>query len=267
MVDVTPTISLENGTTYEFVLNKKANASMPEDVVKTYKTAPKFQILGNLFLSNTETCIYSSTNLDTNGLYASDYAKFKTVPTSKIHDLTVDGQMNWQTNTKTYRCVQKPGQISYILGTRLEPQKGYSVVVPATLEDIYGNKLGKDVSFQIKTGDIDPKDIYIYSSLNKSVQVIPGDLPVVVNLLSINTTRANVEVCEMDIDGYRDYQTRGGGSNYTPVCVRNIGKTVDLKNRYWNLTANKVDLEKDILGTTSMSPFLLVRAAVGAFNG
>lgn len=45
MVDVTPTTSLEHGAVYEFIVNKKADSSIPADAVKTYKTAPKFQIL------------------------------------------------------------------------------------------------------------------------------------------------------------------------------------------------------------------------------
>lgn len=266
MIDVVPTTALEPNTSYQFVLNKKANASIPEDVVKSYKTAPLFQVSGNAFLNNTETCIYVSNKMDGNGPYSYGYSQIKTAPESRVHDLTLDETTDWQTNTKTYRCTQKPGQISYILGTRLEPQKEYSITVPATLEDIYGNKLGKDISFKVKTGDIDKKDIYIYSSLGKPVQIIPSNLPIVLNLLSVNTDRANIEVCEMDAAGYMDYQLRAGGVNYTPVCVRSTPKAIVLKNRYWSLTPNKIDLEKDILGAPSASPFLLVRASVSTFN-
>ena len=264
IIDIVPVAPLGNNTSYEFTLNKKANNAVPSDVTKTYKTAPKFQVLGNTFLNNTELCLYVNTNLPVNGNY--DYDKIKTVPASKIHDLVLDGIRDYQTHTTTYRCAQKPDQISYILGTRLEPQKEYSIVVPASLEDTYGNKLGKDMSFKIKTLNIDDKDIYLYSSLNKPVQIIPNNLPIVLNLMSINATSANVEVCEMDTQGYQDYMARSSGKNYTPVCIKNTPKTITLKNRYWNLTPNKIDLEKDILGATSTSSFLLVRAAIGAFN-
>lgn len=131
---------------------------------------------------------------------------------------------------------------------------------------MYGNKLGKDVSFQIKTIDIAPKDIYLYSSLNKPVQIIPKNLPIVLNLMSINTDRANVEVCEMDMIGYREYLSKNYQDHYNPVCTKSVKKTVPLKNRFWNLTANKVDLEKEVFGTPITSPFLLVRASVGTFN-
>lgn len=267
MIDIVPASGLRNGTSYEFVVNRKANNSLSADVVKTYRTAPAFQVLGNAFLSNTETCIYTDNALgDVYEIYSPQYDLIKTVPASKIHDLTLDGQMDWQTNRKTYRCRQKPGQMSYILGTRLEPRKEYSVVIPANVEDIYGNRLGKDVSFKIRTTDIDPKDIYLYSSLNRPVQIIPNNLPIVLSLLSVNTTSANMEVCEMDANGYRDYLSNGYKERYVPVCTRNVGKTVALVNHFWNLTANKIDLEKDILGTQSRSPFILVRASTRAFN-
>ncbi len=108
--------------------------------------------------------------------------------------------------------------------------------------------------------------MYLYSSLNKPVQVIPNNLPIVLNLMSINTTSANVEVCEMNTAGYRDYLMNAYNKYYTPVCTRNLTKAVTLKNHYWNLTANKIDLEQDILGGVSTSPFVLARAAIGSFN-
>ena len=148
----------------------------------------------------------------------------------------------------------------------MEPQKDYSIVIPAALEDFYGNKLEKDTSFKVKTGNIADKDIYLYSSLDRQVQIIPSNLPIVLNMLSVNTTSANMEVCEMDMEGYRDYLSKSGGVYYTPVCTRNVGKTVPLKNRFWNMTANKIDLEKEVLGTTSTAPFILVRASTKTFN-
>lgn len=199
MVDVIPVANLEKGTVYEFRVNRKANNSLPVDVVKTYKTAPTFRVLGQKFLSNTETCLYLNNALDGSmGNYSPQYRLIKTVPTSSVHDLVLDKQIDYQADIISHRCTQKPGQVSYILGTRLEPQKNYTIVVPANLEDMYGNKLGKDVSFPVKTGNVDPKDIYLYSSLGKPVHIIPSNLPIVLNILSVNTDRANVEVCEMD---------------------------------------------------------------------
>lgn len=199
-------------------------------------------------------------------IYSSQYNLIKTIPDSKVHDLTLDGQMNWQTDTKTYRCEKRSEQTAYILGTRLEPHRDYAIVVSANFEDVYGNKLGKNTSFQVKTGDIAQKDIYLYSSLNKPVQIIPNNLPIVLNLLSVNADNANVEVCEMDVNGYKDYLENGYNSYYTPICTRSIGKTIALRNHFWNLTPNKIDLEKDILGAMSTSPFMLVRGSTSTFN-
>ena len=267
MIDIAPTVPLKKGTSYEFGVNKKANGSLIADLVKTFTTAPEFAVSGNVFLSNTETCLFFNNPLGTPyESYISEYDRITTVPTSRVQSLIRDEEINWQTNVKTYRCPQKPGQTSYILGTRFEPQKTYSIVIPETFEDVYGNKLGKDATFTVKTGNIDPKDLYLYSSLNKPVQVIPSDLPIVLNILSLNADTANTEVCEMDTAGYRDYLSNGYNPYYTPICTKSMKKTVALKNRFWNLTANKIDLEQDVLGAKSMSPFLFVRSSVGDFN-
>lgn len=247
MIDLVPKAPLELGTAHSLVLNKKANPSIPSDIVNTYVTPPKFEILDHVLLSNTEVCVYVNTRLSAiDGQYVPEYEKIKTMPVSKIHDLALDEQMNYSTNTRTYSCAQKSGHISYILGTRLEPKRQYSIIFPANLENLYGDSLGKDVSFSVTSTDIAKKDLYLYSSLNRSVQVIPSTLPIVLNLQSINANSANVEICEMDKEGYKHYLIAGNRPSYTPVCVKNTPKNVVLKNRYWTITANKIDIEKDI---------------------
>lgn len=138
--------------------------------------------------------------------------------------------------------------------------------MPTNLEDVYGNRLGKDMSFKVKSGNIDPKDKYLYSSLNRPVQIIPDNLPIVLNLMSINIDRANVEVCEMDTEGYKHYLENAGQKNYRPICTKSTPKTITLKNHYWTLTPNKIDIEKEILGTAMTSPFIFVRASTDRFN-
>jgi|GEM_PF-844759 len=84
--------------------------------------------------------------------------------------------------------------------------------------------------------------------------------------MSINTDQANIEVCEMDVTGYMHYLRVGSDKNYTPACTRNVAKTVTLKNRYWNLTPNKIDVIQDMLGGNTQSPFIFVRGSTGKFN-
>lgn len=108
MIDIQPKTPLEYATDYELIINKKADSAIPSDIIKTYRTAPKLQVLGHTFLSNTETCIYVNTKLSSsNEMYAADYDKIRTVPTSTIHDLMLDEKTDYTTNIKTYRCVQK----------------------------------------------------------------------------------------------------------------------------------------------------------------
>jgi hypothetical protein len=267
LLDITPKAPLANDTSYQLILSKQANKLLPTDIVKTYQTAKKFQILGQEFLNNTSTCIYFNNALeDEYGMYSSQYEIIQTNPVSKIHDLTLDGEMNYELNSKTYICAQHSGQTSYILGTRLDPNKNYTVILPAKFEDYYGSSVGKDYSFKIKTGDIAQKDIYLYSSLNKPVQIIPNNLSIVLNLQSINAISANMEVCEMDLGGYTHYLKNRYEKYYSPVCVKSTPKNVALTNHYWNLTTNKIDIEKDILGGALTTPFVLVRASTDVFN-
>ena len=208
LLEITPKTSLENDTSYQLILSKKANNSLPVDIIKNYQTAKKFQILGQQFLSNTKTCIYMNNGLENEygyDSYSSQSSIIQTTPVSKIYDLVKDEQMDYYSNTKTYRCTQHPGQISYIIGTRFDPKKDYTITLPAKFEDYYGNAIGKDYSFKVKTGDIAQKDIYLYSSLNNPIQIIPNNLPIVLNLQSINAISANMEVCEMDSGGYMHY--------------------------------------------------------------
>lgn len=116
MVDIIPTSSFNFSTTYTLALSKKANTFMPLDIVKSYTTAPKLYIVGNLFLNNTETCVYLTNKLGgTYEIYSPQYSLIKTVPASRTHDLTLDGQLDYQTNIKSYRCPQKPSLTSYII--------------------------------------------------------------------------------------------------------------------------------------------------------
>lgn len=108
MIDITPSVSLEPNSIYTFTINKQANSSLASDAVKTYKTAPKLQVVKTAFLSNTESCVYLTNPLGNEyEVYSPEFNRITTVPASKVHDLMLDGQMNWQTNTKTYRCQEK----------------------------------------------------------------------------------------------------------------------------------------------------------------
>ncbi|HBA45379.1 TPA: hypothetical protein DEG21_01880 [Patescibacteria group bacterium] len=59
--------------------------------------------------------------------------------------------------------------------------------------------MDKSYSYNIKSGDIKESDKYLYSSFSKIVNVIPSDLPTVIDIQSINLNKASLEVCEMNV--------------------------------------------------------------------
>ncbi len=102
-------------------------------------------------------------------------------------------------------CPDKPWLITYLLNTRFNPNSSYNIHIKSWLKDKYENKLKNDFNKNIKTWEIDIKDKYLYSSLNKDVNVIPSNIPIIINLQSINIAKANIEVCELNLDWYLDY--------------------------------------------------------------
>lgn len=98
------------------------------------------------------------------------------------------------------------------------------------------------------------------------MQVIPSNLPITLNLQSINIDSANLEVCEMDMQGYFNAVQHSSNAYFTPTCVHDTTTSVALKNRYWNLTPNRIDIEKDVLSGSLSTPFVFVRASIDRFN-
>ena len=95
LLDITPKTSLGNDTSYQIILSKKANNALPADIIKTYQTAKKFQILGQKYMDNTTTCIFVNNTIgeiNRDDFYGDNFlqkSKIKTTPQSQIHDLTL----------------------------------------------------------------------------------------------------------------------------------------------------------------------------------
>lgn len=95
-IKITPTITLTQNTSYDFIVAKKANPSMPNDEIRTRTTAPKFVVSDFKFLNNTAACIYTNNDfgINANGSndgYSNEYSLIRTIPESKTHDLIIDG--------------------------------------------------------------------------------------------------------------------------------------------------------------------------------
>ena len=260
---------------YELTIHKSINPNLTEDVKIPYTTSPNLAIKDFTFVSNTEMCVYLSNDLYEFG-YPNTDAETKQVvdsihlePAAIVRSLNKYADYLYNSSTATTSiCPEKPGSVAYFLNARLNPKTKYTLTIGANLQDRYGNTLEKPFMKSIISGDIKPTDKYLYTSLTKEVNVIPENLPIVMNLQSINATQATVEVCEMGVGEYQQYVTHMYDAYFQPNCLNTAQKVVPLTNRNWYLSPNKFDIEKDILGTKMRENFILVRGSVtGSFQG
>ncbi|MDD2486750.1 MAG: MG2 domain-containing protein [Candidatus Gracilibacteria bacterium] len=256
--------SLKYDLKYDLVIKKGILSSIDKDIRKGLKTTKELKLLDFKFLNNTQSCVYF-----TNDLYSSDDYSYifnnadynsgtiTTLPSAKNKGIYSD---------KDGICPAFTGSVAHVFNTRFNPFTKYAIKIDKSLKDKYGNELGKDFIFNVTTGDIPMKDKYLYSSLSKDLNVIPSDLPIIVNLQSINLSKAKVQICEMDLSGYHDYMRFSYNQNYEPKCINTIDKDLDMKNKNWSLSNNKFDIEKDIAGAKLTSSIILIRATVDRFN-
>jgi uncharacterized protein YfaS (alpha-2-macroglobulin family) len=76
----------------------------------------------------------------------------------------------------------------------------------------------------------------------------------------------DVEVCEMDKNGYIDYVNNKWNQWFSPKCSKNYYKNLKVKNNYWNITNNKFDIEQDIIWSKTNANFILVNWDAGWRN-
>ncbi|MBP8016944.1 hypothetical protein KAZ01_02955, partial [Candidatus Gracilibacteria bacterium] len=259
---------LKTGTEYKLFIYKNANPSLNENVQKIFTVAPKLIISEFNGISNTENCVYFNNDILEQYDYYNIEAQnnnlnlIQTNPISVIKGFSKYYHSDYGLNI----CNKKAGFNAYLLNTRFNPFTDYTITIKAGLKDKYGNSLSSDFVKKIKTGDIKNNDKYLYASFNKDMNVIPSNLPMVINLQSINIDNANVEVCEMDINGYMHYLENRYKQYYSPNCTKSYNKNLKLKNKFWNLTNNKFDIEKDISGEKLNSGIILIRGTIDKFN-
>lgn len=164
------------------------------------------------------------------------------------------------------RCPVLSGSIASLLALRLNPNTAYTLTFGSGFHDAYGNRLGTSRSFSFTSVDIAPTDRLLYSSYSKDIEVIPSDLPIVMNLLTANLDSVTVDICEMNEKNYIAYMSARFQENFTPTCSKQLSKKIPIKNQYWTLSVNKFDLAQDILGSEIQSPYILVTAYVDGFK-
>lgn len=267
--------NLDTDSIYSLKILKKANPNLSKDEIHIFNTPKKFVLTDFDYVDNSLACVYFS-----NDLFAQsqdwdyyDYMYWQKKDTNQtiinispkaiIRSIARDRQ---DYNTQKYTCPQKEWKMSYLLNFRLDPFRDYTVTIPKWLKDNYNNNLDKDYTYKIKSWDIKESDKYIYSSFNKDINVIPKDAPAIINIQSINLTKANIEICEMDAIWYNDYILNSYADWFSPKCIKNTNKEVVLKNKNWLLSHNKFDIEKDIVWSTIESPIYLIRTKLSWKN-
>jgi len=275
---------LSTDTKYKLTIKKDINLNLDDDISREFTTSKNLLVTDYKFISYSKSCLYLNNMIM--DIWTKKDEFITTNPESKVNSVTdyeyidyndqlamwiVDRYYSNETYVwnkvvsddkyleRWYCPPAKNGDILYIINTRLNPNSEYKLSAKNILEDEYGNKLSKPFETNFKTWNIQDKDKYLYIWLNKEINLIPTSLPLVVNLQTINLDNIDIEVCEMDKDGYIDFTQNRWNSWFFPKCIKNYNKNLLVKNNYWNLTNNKFDIEKDIVWEKINSTFVLVK--------
>ncbi len=279
--------NLQKSENYKLIIKKEINLNLENDIVKEFKTASDLIVSDYKFISYSKSCLYLNNSVWIN-VWKKSQDFIQTLPISKVNNVTdyqyidYQDQVAWgitdqseenlkkvtreQYLARWYCPPAKSWEKLYIINTRLNPNASYKIQTKNTLEDEYGNIISKPFETDVKTGNIEEKDKYLYISLSKETNLIPINLPLVVNLQTINLDNIDVEVCEMDKNGYIDYVNNKWNQWFSPKCSKNYYKNLKVKNNYWNITNNKFDIEQDIIWSKTNANFILVNWDAGWRN-
>ncbi len=115
------------------------------------------------------------------------------------------------------------------------------------LKDIYWWIINNYDEKNFETESLKDIDKYVYLSFNNDINVFPKHLPKVINIQSINTDKAKINICQMSDKNYFSYLSKRYEDNFVKKCDKLDSKILDTKLTYWFLSNNKFDLEQDIL--------------------
>lgn len=248
--------NLDFNKEYEFRVLKKSNPNLESDEIRAFKTAPRFEINSLVHIDNWLGCLYTN-----NLIKEPSYEDWETKNNNlKLIKITPNGQIrsivnNYQWEDNKYICPQKSPLNTYILNYRLNPNSPYKIDFLEWFTDVYDNKIDRTYSFNINSSDIKEKDIYLYSSFVKNVNVIPSNVDSIINIQSINADKMNFTVCEMDYKGYLSFTNN---SDNPIICNKKTEKEIQLKNKYRTISNNRFDIEKDILQEKINSPIFFI---------
>ncbi len=270
---------LENWKKFKLVIDKTISQNQKENLFYTFEASPNLLINNLIFIDYSKSCLY------TNNLLSADFWKtkdkiLKTTPDSKITSINNYDYINyddqkffWIYSTsewnpknisekdfldKSYCPPAKKWEFLYVLSTKLNPNSDYTLEWSPELKDFYWNKLSNAFQKTVKTWDIKNKDRYLYLSLNKNINLIPANLPLVINLQTINISNIDLNVCEMSAESFMKAINIYYQEWFIPDCQKTYSKSLSIKNKNWILTNNKFDLEKDVVWWKLSSPFIFL---------
>lgn len=245
---------------------------------RSYKTPAPLQVTRIEMLGYSKVCIYTNNQLDNSILNGdADQSLLTTTPKSRIQSIGQEQFMPdelWTEFSQVTKnnvskflttngfCPQpKANEVLYAINTRLNPSTSYSLQF--TVKDIYGNVLAP-ITKTFVTGKMQDKDKFLYMGYPDK-NTIPTNVPLLVNIQSINTPKANIAVCAMDIEQYIQskftttaYDESGNQIASVATCTQSFAKDITIKNNNWLLSNTRIDIEKDLGGKTIKSPIIRV---------
>lgn len=275
---------LENDKKYKLIVKKAINVWLAEDIVYEFMSSAKLIIKDIKILDYWKSCLYTNNSLwyDINNVKDN---LIKTIPQTKIKNASDYDYINyddhdifWIYSTSEWNLANLPDseyinrgycppakqwEYLYVIRTSLNPKTKYTLMWNSNLEDKYGNKLSQSYQKDYTTWEIKDSDKYVFLSLNKDINLIPSNLPLVINLQTINLDKINFEVCEMDAKSYMQATRKYFDSEFVPNCQKSYSKELPLNNKNWVLSSNKFDLENDIVWWKLTSPFIFLKADTG----
>lgn len=265
---------LSTNSTYELVYTPDGKTTVASRV---YETASALNVSQIEMLSYSKVCLYVNNPLDDIGFMdGSSQTLIKTTPKARVQSIGQEEYMSEelqqefdsQTQTKDTIakflakndfCPQpKDNQIVYVINTRLNPSTTYTLTF--NVKDIYGHALSP-ITKTFTTDKIKDKDKFLYIGYPEK-NTIPRDIPLVVNIQSINTTWANIAICGMDVEQYlqnksnNSYDNNGNKISSTTTCTQSFTKDMSIKNNNRLLSNTRVDIEKDLAGETITTPII-----------
>lgn len=255
---------------------------------RAYRTPVSLQVTRVEMIDYSKVCLYTNNVLDPATIdgYTSAQSLITTTPTARIQSIARSEYYLSQDSREAFLQVTedtlekfikdnwfcprpKSDEVLSIINTRLNPWTSYTLTFD--VKDIYGNEL-PSFTKNFVTWKVKDKDKFLYIGYpNKNT--IPNNVPLVVNVQSINAATANISVCAMGVETYLKsksinpvYDMDGNEIPSWLNCDKVFTKDISLKNTDWLLSNTRIDLEKDIWWTDILYPIVRVVGSLGETN-